>query len=66
MHLKFEAENQDDIQFRLEVSMSLGEWKQLRAQLKDGWPSWKVSEQISNMIRQAEHRYYPPVPGDND
>lgn len=62
MNLKFTAENVDDMDFRVEISMTLGEWKRFGAQIDSAalsWPTSEVIRSIRSMVNKAEKNYYP-------
>lgn len=59
MRAKFQTESPDEISMTLTMTMPLGQWKKLRSQLAQDWPSWDVGRQISDMVRQAEEKFYP-------
>ncbi len=50
----YKAENPDDIEFTLTMTMTMSEWKHLRNQLDDTWPGHRVRAMILNMIWDAE------------
>jgi hypothetical protein len=47
----------DSIEFTLTVTMPLREWKRLREQLKHEYPAFKLSDAISEMVKQASIYY---------
>lgn len=53
MKTQFRIENPNNVQMTLAVTMTAGEWKILRDQLKSTYPSWKLSTAITNMVDSA-------------
>ena len=53
MKTQFRIENPDDVQMTLTVTMPARDWKVLRDQLQTTYPSWKLSDAISNMVSAA-------------
>jgi hypothetical protein len=51
--------NADSIELELTARMPLSEWRALKAQMSDKWPSWEFGRQIDSMIRQAEKHFTP-------
>ena len=54
MRTYFELHDINRIEATLSVTMPIGEWRALRAQLADQHPSWRFASAISNVIEQAE------------
>lgn len=54
----FKLCNIDSIDASMTISMTVKEWRELRNQLSDEWPSWDLSSQISKLIAQAESTFY--------
>jgi len=59
MDMRLTAPNPDEIDFMLEITMTLGEWRKLKGQLPESWPAHKIGFKIGDMVSQAEKRYYP-------
>ncbi len=60
--MKLTLTNPDEIKFRMEVEMTLREWKRLKEQLlpqRYTPPAEKFVDEICGMIRQAEQAFYP-------
>ena len=57
MQTSFGPRNADEIEMEMTVSMPLKEWKALRNQLDGAWPSWKLSNAIGSLVRQAESNF---------
>lgn len=62
MTSKFTPSNPDKIEMTLSLTMSLYEWKQLKAQMSNEWPSWEIGGKIRSMIDQASTSFYPQEP----
>jgi hypothetical protein len=45
----------------LTVTMTVGEWKQVREQISDKWPGWTFAALIGNLIRHAEQSFQEQV-----
>lgn len=58
MRSTFKLDNPDDMQATMTLTMSVKEWRQLRKQLSDSWPSWDFSRQIGDLIGAAEAHFY--------
>lgn len=57
MRSSFKLDNVNDINATLSITLSLREWKQMRAQLGDAWPSWHLGRHISDLIAAAEKHF---------
>jgi len=59
--MKLTLTNPDEIKFRMEVEMTLREWKKLREQLQSVimHPGATFWGEINSMIQQAEKTFYP-------
>ncbi|KVE36372.1 hypothetical protein [Burkholderia sp. BDU5] len=53
MKSEFKIQRPDDVPMPLTMTMTLGEWKKLQAQLATTYPSWKLSTNIGEMVRLA-------------
>jgi len=51
--------NANTIELQLTVTMPLSQWRELKSQMGDKWPSWDFARAIGDMIRQAEKHFYP-------
>ena len=49
-------ENTDEIEATLSITMSIGDWKRLRADLPTKFPAWKLSETIGDLITKVTAR----------
>jgi hypothetical protein len=58
MRSTFKLDNPDDMQATMTLTMSVKEWRQLRKQLSDSWPSCDFSRQIGDLVRAAEAHFY--------
>jgi hypothetical protein len=62
MRAKATAEKPDSIEFTVQITMPLGDWKMLKKQLEtDKFPSWQLSSKITDIIIQAEKNFYPSL-----
>lgn len=43
------------------ITMSVGQWEELRQQLNNKYPSWKLSSAIGDVVRRAETHFYEEV-----
>ena len=59
--MKLEVINPDVIEMKLSITMRIKEWRLLKEQLSNKWPSYDLSGEISDIIRQAESTFYPKV-----
>jgi hypothetical protein len=59
MKAKIKAQKPDEIEMELTLTMRLKDWKELRSQVQQAWPSWEVGSAISDLINQAEKHFYP-------
>ncbi len=56
-HFKFTRP--DDLEAVAEIRMKIGEWRQLREQLRAGsWPASDFARIIDNLITQADKVFY--------
>lgn len=53
----FSIENPDDVQCEMRITMSLKEWRQIRASLGTKYPDWKLADMIGELIAMAEKRF---------
>lgn len=53
MKTAFKIERPDDVSMSLTVTMTLGQWRDLRAQLQSTYPSWRLSSAINEMVHEA-------------
>lgn len=58
MKAKFQMKDPDKAVYRIEIEMTLGDWKELQDQLQKTWPSWQLSNVISSAVHQAEKNIY--------
>lgn len=55
----FAVTNANEIELQLNVVMTLEEWKALKEEMTTNWPAHTFRNNISEMIRYAEARFYP-------
>jgi hypothetical protein len=51
MDANFKVINPDDIELELTLTANLKTWQEFEGQLTRAWPSGKVAQEVSNMIR---------------
>jgi len=66
MKANFTTTNPGDIEMTMELTMNLKEWKKLKNQLSEDWPSWDLGSKITSMVYQAEQSFYPKEGGTPD
>jgi hypothetical protein len=49
----------DEIEFTLQVTMSLEKWKSLRDAIGEKWPGWEFRSKITDMILAAQKEFRP-------
>lgn len=54
----FGLENVDTVQATMTITMSLKEWKELRATIGERWPGWKFASFITQIVNKAEKEYF--------
>jgi len=59
MKSKFMAVNADDLEYRLEMTMTLAQWKKLRDTVDTSYNGSVFRSVIANMINQAERNFTP-------
>ncbi len=60
MNAKFKAENPNEIEMTLTVTMPLKEWKRLRDQLEPrNYPSSLFFKKINELVNHAEEHFHP-------
>lgn len=57
MRLFAKALNTDDIEVKLEITMTVSEWRELMRQLPQKWPSWELGNEISSALGKLETAY---------
>lgn len=62
MRTKLYTTKPDDIEFTLQVTMSLKHWKELRDAIKAQWPGWDFRAKITDMIYAADKVFVPETP----
>lgn len=58
MRSTFTVNKPDEVEMTLKITMPLKEWKNLKDQLCEKWPSSKLGITISNVIYKAELNVY--------
>lgn len=58
MKVLFVIESPDLIEATMKITMTVKEWTELRDQLQNSWPSWKLSAAITKVLTEARRVYY--------
>lgn len=58
MKVQFAVADPDDTEATLSITMRLKDWKGLRKQLASQYPSWKLSQAITDVIHHAQQHFY--------
>ena len=58
MKSRFMVEKPDDIEMTMKITMSIKDWTDLRDQLEQKYPSWRLSGMITNLLSQARKVFY--------
>ena len=58
MEARVQINNPDEVMATVTVTMPLRDWRGLKSQLCNAYPSWKFGSVISDVIRQAEQSFY--------
>ena len=59
MDTKMTVTNPDYIEVKLEITMTLYNWKRLDDQLASAYPAWDLSKAIREMIAKSQSTFYP-------
>ena len=54
----------NEVQFKMELTLTLGQWKSLQKQIDNGTvsePAWSIRQKIWSMIAQAEKEFSPQI-----
>jgi hypothetical protein len=65
MRANFAITKPNDVEATVTATAPIAEWREIRAQLLDKWPGSDFARAISEVIRQAEAKFYaesPPQP----
>lgn len=63
MRTKLYTTNPDEVEFTLQVTMTLKAWKELREAIDDNWPGWDFKSKITDMLYLANKAFEPmPAP----
>lgn len=54
----FELLKPDEMEATLTVTATVKDWKQLRDQLVDRYPSWQLSSIVADLVHQAELKFF--------
>lgn len=55
---RFMLENPDASLATMKITMTIGEWVELRDQLKSMYPSWKLSSAITQLVTEARKVFH--------
>ncbi len=58
MKARFMIEKPDDMAAKMVITMTVGEWTELRDQLAHKWPSSQLSGMITDLLSQARKVFY--------
>lgn len=58
MKARFLIEEPGEIQATMKITMPVKEWIELRDQLADKWPSFRLSQAITQVVAAARGVYY--------
>jgi len=56
-HMK--ATDPNKMEFTLEITMTLKDWRELDDQLSTAYPSWELASRITDMVQQATQHFTP-------
>lgn len=59
MKCKFNAMNTDSIEYTMEITMSLGDWRLIRKGLNENYPQTRLTNEIDSMVWQATKTIIP-------
>lgn len=62
MKAEFAIENPDAVPMTMALTMTLGEWKELRKMLAKDWSHSVLAYAINDMTRKAEAKFHPDPP----
>lgn len=58
MEARFLAEEPGKIMFTMKITATAQEWEELRDQLAQKYPSWRLATMITNLLGQARKTFY--------
>jgi hypothetical protein len=58
MDARLKTENPEEIVFTMTITATAKEWEELRDQLSQKYPSWKLSGMIDNLLSQARKVFW--------
>lgn len=61
-HAQIKITNPDEIIAAITLTLTLKDWRELRAQLAQRWPAWHLSNAIDELIGKAERQFYTIEP----
>lgn len=66
MRAVFEIRNPDAVEASVTVTMTIKQWRELRGQMGNAWPSWDFARVIGDVIRKAEQQFYAIAPDEDE
>jgi len=57
VRIEYELQDPDKLEAVLTIRMSVAEFKELRGQLDQAWPSWKIGHAINTIVSDAEKKF---------
>lgn len=57
---RMKVEKPEELVMTLTLTMSMKEWEDLRGQLGQGYPTWRLTSAINNMLSAARKIYFAP------
>lgn len=61
MKISYKLNGVEKLNASMTITMSVGQWEELRQQLDNKYPSWKLSSAIGNLVRRAKEHFYEEV-----
>ena len=58
MEARFMIENPQSVVCEMKIKMTVKEWEDLRDQLQKSFPSWRLSNAITDLLAQARKVFY--------
>jgi hypothetical protein len=57
MKSTFHLTRPDDAPATMTITMGIGEWRQIRKQLSEDYPSWRLGLMISKLLEKADAHF---------
>lgn len=58
MECRFMIDEPSEIEATMKITMPIKEWEELREQLQQAYPAWRLSAAISDLLSQARKVFY--------